>query len=216
MRRVWWMLWCLGCGGASTEAECIANHTLIPASACPSEAGLSADDARDDAVEKSASSSEGPEMSAFEQGLLTPMLEDIRAGVQPFAAETVGICEGTGKTCDAFLGLDPGELPPGEFMLRGEFRAPKIGDKGTWKVSLQTECVTTQKTANGENSKTDRRERAYDVVYAGEDRGYRLSPMVKIDSPSKSGDVACTYTLTTQHPDAPTTLSGGWKVAAAD
>jgi hypothetical protein len=189
----------------------MAAHDLISPSACPSGDAPTPKTTRI----KKAPSQAGPALTEFERTLVSPMLDDIRAGVRPFADGTVGICEGQGKTCDAFLGTDPGSLDAGKYMLRGEFRAPKLGEKGTWKVQLETKCVTTKKTASGESSTTDNRTREYDVVYAGEERGYRLSPMVKIDSPSQNGAVACTYVLTSLHPDAPTTIEGGWQVPSA-
>lgn len=205
MKRALGLVLLVACGGPSTEAECIANYGLAP------EAGAAVDPGTE-----AAPAAAEVELSAFEQELLSPALEDVRVGVRPFADETVGICQGSGKECEAYLGTDPGELGAGEYMLRGEFRVPKIGAKGTWKVTLDTECVTTRVTEGGESSSTDARNREYDVVYTGETRGYRLSPMVRIESPAKRGSVACTYVITSHHPDGATTIEGGWKVPAAE
>lgn len=151
-------------------------------------------------------------LSAFEKGLLDPVLEDIRGGVRPFDAEALGICEGQGRECGGFLGTDAGVLPKGSYMLRAELRVPKNGE---WTIDLHVTCTTTR-TRNGSTSSTESDyDKSYDVSYAGEERGTRLSPIYKIESPSSSGVKDCTYEITAPHPDGDKVYKGSWSVPEA-
>ncbi|MBN2799419.1 MAG: hypothetical protein JXX28_09755 [Deltaproteobacteria bacterium] len=195
-----------GCGsapGACGEAECAS----ICAGKDAAPAGTAATAAKAGAATT---------LTPFEKSLVQPMLDDIREGVRPWEEGGVGICEGQGKTCDRFLGMEAGELPEGKYMVRADVRVPKVGEVGTWKLKLDTECVTTKKTANGETTSTSNNSREYDVRYAGEDRGYRLSPLYTIDSPSKGGARACTWKLTAPHPDGDKVFQGSWSTPAAE
>lgn len=154
----------------------------------------------------------GVQLSDFERELVLPMLDDLRAGVRPYAEDAVGVCEGQARECERYLGLDPGLLPEGAYMLRGEFRVPRVGDRGTWKAVVETTCERTRQTASGEQTSSNTSTREFDMVYAGEDRGYRLSPILKIDSPGKLGAESCTYTITAPHPDGDKVIMGGWAV----
>ena len=154
-------------------------------------------------------------MTEFERTLADPMLEDIRAGVRPWGDEAVGLCKGQGKECDGFIGLEAPDLADGEYMLRAELRVPRTGGEDTWKVKLDTECTVTTKTESGESTNTRSRSNEYTVRWVGEDRGYRLSPLHKITSPSPGGAEACTWTLTALHPDTPATYEGRWSVPGA-
>lgn len=154
-------------------------------------------------------------LSAFEQGLVDPILEDVRAGIRPFADNSVGLCKGAGKDCEEFLGLEA-ELTEGEYMLRAELRVPKSGDNGTWKVKLETECETVTKTKSGESKSSRSSSKEYTVRYVGEDHGYRLSPLYKITSPHKGGTRNCAWKLVMMHPDGDKTVEGKWMVPAAE
>lgn len=165
------------------------------------------------AAEAPAEVAAAPALTAFEHQLLDPALEDVRGGVRPFAEGVVGICKGQGKECEEFLGLTPGELPPGKYMLRGEYRVPRVGAAGTWKLRLERECTITRTTEDG--TVTTNRSgsgKDYDMIYTGEDRGYRLSPMVVIDSPSPVGAQSCTFSLIAVHPDGNSRIEGSWSV----
>jgi hypothetical protein len=157
----------------------------------------------------------GGDLTAFEHTLVDPVLDDIRQGIRPFTSESVGICKGQGKECEEYLGLDVGELPPGQYMVRAEFRVPRSGEPGTWKVQFDTECTTTRTTASGESTSTSSNTRDYDVRYAGEDRGYRLSPLYSIDSPSTGGARSCTFKLIGLHPDGDKVIQGSWSTPDA-
>lgn len=191
-----------GCGGGGApagkcgEAEC---KSFCASSAAPAPA-------------KATGGGEG--MSAFERQLLDPMLADVRAGIRPFSEQSVGVCRGQAKECEEWLGTDVAELPPGKYMLRAELRVPKAGD--SWKVRLDTSCETTKKTKSGETKNTQTNSKEYEVKYLGEERGYRLSPLFTIDSPSTSGARACTWKLVLQHPDGDKTVEGKWAVPDAE
>ena len=159
------------------------------------------------------------ELTAFEHELLGPILEDVRKGVRAFDDQSVGICPRgeNARNCEEMLGTDPGELPEGEYMLYGSFTAPQIGERGTWKVKVETECTTVRVGSDGsESSNTSNWEREFDILYTGTERGYTLSPIRRIMSPNKGGAQSCTFNIHSLHPDHPQSISGAWKVPAEE
>jgi hypothetical protein len=208
-----WMLALIGCGG---PAECgVAECADVCAKASPAPEGAVEGPAKNPAQPAPKTGAAG--LSSFEQELVNPILEDVRKGVRPFGDNGVGICTGSGKECSSFLGLSPGELPKGTHMVRAELAVPKGGERGTWKVSLDVECTTTKTTKNGSSTSTNNYNKSYDVVYAGKDRGFRLQPLYKIESPNKGGARDCKYKITAPHPDAEDTVwSGSWTVPGTD
>ncbi len=160
----------------------------------------------------STSSAGASGLTSFEEGLVGPLLSDVRAGVQPWSDQSIGICKGQGRDCEEFLGSSAEELPPGEYMMRAELKVPRVGDKGTWKVKFEAQCTTTRKTERGETTTTNSTSKEYEVQYAGTERGSRLSPLYTIRSPDPSGDKHCTYKLTSLHPDMPSEWTGSWSV----
>ncbi len=142
--------------------------------------------------------------SVFEQELVAATLQDVREGVRPWDERAVGICVGK-KECKQFLGRDGGELPAGDFVVKAELRVPAAGEKGTWKVKFDSECRTERP---GVEPTVSTYSREYDVAYAGPDRGFRLLPLRMIESPSKEGPQACTWTLTAPNPSGG---EGAWK-----
>lgn len=152
-----------------------------------------------------------PTLSSFEKQLIEPLLEDVRAGVRPFDAESIGVCEGE-KECDRFVGESVEELAPGSYIVQALLRVPAMGEAGTWQVEFATECTTTMKTDKGESTSTNRNSRTYDVEYVGTERPYRLMPLRKLTSPMKGGTQTCEYTLTAAHPDGDKVYTGGWTI----
>ena len=189
------------CGEAECKAVCAAMAPAAPAAAA--KAGMAAP-------------AEAASMSAFERSVLDPMLDDVRQGIRPFADNAVGICKGEGKECDEWVGTDVGELPEGRYILRAELRVPKYGEQGTWKVRLDTSCETTKVTKSGESKNTQNNSKEYDVRYIGEERGYRLSPLFTIESPSKGGARTCSWKLAMLHPDGEKVIEGKWSTPDAD
>lgn len=203
-----WFLWTMliGCGG---PGECgVEECADVCAKLGPAEAPKPA--------AATAPAQKGGGLTTFEEGLVGPILEDLRGGVRPFGDEGIGVCKGSGKNCESFLGSSPGELAPGKHMLRAELAVPKSGPKGTWKVKFDIECTTTKKTESGSSTSTSTKSKEYTVIYAGEDRGYRLQPLWTIDSPSPHGAKDCKYKITAPHPDGEDNVySGSWKVPDA-
>lgn len=140
--------------------------------------------------------------SAFEASLLEPLLDDVRAGVQPWGEEGIGLCRG-GRTCEAYLGMEPGELAPGDYVLRAELRVPDVGERGTWRVDFDTECTSS-------GGAPQRYTRTYEVIAPGGDRPYRLGALRRITSPSADGPTSCTFRLTAPHPDGDKVYTGSW------
>lgn len=159
--------------------------------------------------------SSGVTLTAFEKQLLDPLLEDIRAGVRPFGPDGVGICEGDGPDCTNNYGLTATDLPAGKHHLRAELAVPKTGEKGTWTMDFHLECIRTSTLKDGSTrSTTTNQDRQYTVIYAGTERGYRLTPLWKIESPGRSGSEDCRYKLTMPHPDGDKVITGSWTVPA--
>lgn len=201
-----WLIWSmLGCGGPAEcgPAECAdvcatAKGPDAPGPAAPAPSGTG--------------SSGGAAMTAFEQSLLMPRLEDLRQGVRPRGPEGIGICKGQGKDCTEFIGTSASDLPEGDYMLHADLDVPNIGEKGTWKVMLDLDCTTTKTTANGTNTSNNTQHKEYDVIYAGGERGYHLAPLWKISSPNQYGAVDCKYKITAPHGDGDKVYEGSWTV----
>lgn len=152
-------------------------------------------------------------LTAFEEKMLSTVITDLRAGVHPFNKEGLGLCEGQGKACEKFLGMKAGTLPPGKYMVRAELAVPNIGPKGSWSIEFKTECVTTQTTPSGDvKENRSSRSRSFNVAYAGQSRGYRLSPLYTISSPNKDGEQTCKYQIIAPHPDGDKVYEGSWTV----
>ena len=190
------------CGPAECAAICAEGPGKAEAAEAPQGAAPQPDKA-----------AKGSALTAFEATMLATALEDVRAGVRPFNDNAIGVCKGSGKECPDYLGAEPGELPPGEYMVRAELAVPNVGPRGTWKITFATECKTTYKADNGDVRTTEsNRSRDYDVSYAGTSRGYRLSPLMKIKSPNAAGTETCSYTITAPHGDGDKVYSGSWTV----
>ncbi len=84
---------------------------------------------------------------------------------------------------------------------------------GTWKVKLETDCTWTRSKDGSETTTKRSDSKEYTVNYTGEERGYRLSPLRTIKSPS-SDDYrkSCSWTLTAPHADGDKVYSGSWVV----
>jgi hypothetical protein len=190
------------CGGGEPTAESCASFCPDAATEAPAEAG-----------EAAAPSAEGGTMTDFERDLLSPLLTDVREGVRPFHDEGIGLCQGKDK-CDSYIGMSGGELAPGDYILQAELRVPRTGDKGTWKVRVDYDCDYVRTTDNGEDTSSKTSSREYDVVYAGDTRGYRLVPLRKITSPHERSSETCKWTITAPHPDGDKVYEGSWTAPA--
>lgn len=145
---------------------------------------------------------EGPSLTEFEASLIDPLVESVRRGVQPWGPEGVGVCRGA-RTCEAFLGVDPGALEPGEYLVRAELKVPPVGPAGTWTVEYRSTCTA-------EGSEPADYTRTYELVSPGLDRPYRIGVLRRITSPGPRGPESCTYELVSPHPDGASSVSGGW------
>jgi hypothetical protein len=127
--------------------------------------------------------------------LLSKPLAEIRSGILPFGEQSFGVCTGVQK-CETFEGAEAGSLSEGDHLIYAELRVPELGED--WKALFALHCETTR--ADGSSAPYDY-ERSYDVRYSGPNRGFRLSPMMRVKSPHSSGARACTYSLTPIRPD---------------
>ena len=98
-------------------------------------------------------------LSEAEFELLKPTLEDLRAGVRPFSDQSLGVCKTDGRSCVEYVGMDAGELPPGDYLFWAEMRAPKLSRDADWEVTFATDCETER--ASGSSS--SRNEKTYAI-----------------------------------------------------
>ena len=82
----------------------------------------------------------GVALEPWEEELLGPVLDELRAGIVLHGDEPFGVCRGA-SGCDEFLGQDVGDLPEGDFLLRAELKAPAVGEG--WTVDFRVDCTTT-------------------------------------------------------------------------
>ncbi len=208
---MWLIAMIVGCGGGPAEcgpAECADICAETPAPEAP---------APDMGTEPEPAGGDGLAMSDYESEMLGPLLEDLREGVRPYGPEGIGICKGSGKDCEEYLGTEVTDpLPEGEYMLKAELAVPRTGEKGTWSVKFDLDCTTVKKTENSETTSNSTKSKSYDVIYAGDDRGYRLMPLWTIKSPNKYGEQTCKYTITGPHPDGDKVYEGQWVVPQAE
>ncbi|MDP6931852.1 MAG: hypothetical protein QGG40_03010 [Myxococcota bacterium] len=177
-------LWLIGCGQPTPETcrDICAQASASETEATPPEGA----DAQAPALTT---------LSVQEQELLGPLLEDVRAGIRPYGEERIGICQGTGRDCETFLGSNPEPLAEGKYMLFAELRVPDIGEAGTWVARYEKKCQVTRTSPSGETTSESSHDRDYTVRYAGTKRGYRLAPVEQITSPSKGGARSCSWKL---------------------
>jgi len=153
----------------------------------------------------------GDALTAWETSLLGDQLTDLRAGIRPYGERGWGLCTGT-RTCEDFLGPAPGTLSAGSHLLRAELVVPQLGEG--WKVRLDTTCDT----GEGDAAKTDTASREFSLRYAGEGRGYRLEPLLRVEAPGGRTARSCTATLTPLRPDGEQgpPLTAAWTVPARE
>lgn len=161
--------------------------------ACPEPAAASTD------------GTDGTRLEPWEAELLGDQIRDMREGVRPLDERGWGLCTGTRKCAD-FLGTDVGELKPGSYLLRAELAVPRLGEG--WSVRLDSACTTTRPDGSSSTNETSK---TYSVTYAGADRGYRLEPLFRIESPGARGAKACTASMTPIRPDG--TAGEPWPAA---
>lgn len=192
----------VACGGGPTPptAESCAAICAADEHAAPKDAAK--DTPREDPVAKPG---QDAALSPYEQGLLGPVLDDLRRGVRPFDDQSVGLCVGK-KTCDRYLGLEAKDLPPGDYVLQAVLAVPALGEG--WTIDVATDCTTTK----GEHSSSKQSSKTWELAYPGPDKGFKLVPLRQITSPGTHGAQTCTYTLTAPHPDGDKVIRGSWSV----
>ena len=146
-------------------------------------------------AEVAAPAADGGALADWEQALLQPTIDDLRAGVRPWDEQGLGVCMGD-RECDAFVGLDAGDLAEGDHLIKAELAVPQLGEG--WQVKFEVACEVTL--PNGSTKPVDH-EKVYDVTWTGPKRGYRLMPLWRIQSPHPQGSRDCEYRLTPLRPD---------------
>lgn len=149
----------------------------------------------EDCAAAAAPTSPGEGLAPWEQALLQPSIDDLRQGVRPWNDQGLGVCMGD-RECDAFIGLDAGELAVGDHLVQAELAVPELGEG--WQVKFELACTVTM--PNGGTKPVDH-EKVYDVVHTGPKRGYRLMPLWRVQSPHPQGSRDCAYSLTPMRPD---------------
>ncbi len=115
-------------------------------------------------------------LEPWHQELLQPSIDDLNEGVRPWDEQGLGVCMGD-RECDAFVGLDAGELTVGDHIVKAELAVPQLGEG--WQVRFEVACTVTLPTGS---TKPVEHDKVYDVTYTGPKRGYRLMPLWRIQS----------------------------------
>ena len=149
-------------------------------------------------------------LTAAEKELLEDSLSQIRTGIKPFDDSSVGICKGSGKNCEEFLGTSAQDLPEGKYMLQARLLTPKIKPAGGWKVEFHRDCKTTKKTKNGESTTNQNYSKEYKI--SRNDKGYLLAPLATIVSPNKYGQKECDWKLIFHNTNGTEEIKGSWSV----
>ena len=159
-------------------------------------------------AEKSPSKSTA--LTATEMDLISASLEDIRAGIRGFDDQSIGICKGSGKNCEQFLGQDAADLPEGNYVLYAKLLAPKIKKGKGWQVDYSKECKTIKKNKNGESVTNNTYSKEYHI--GSNPKGWRLAPLATIKSPGKYGRQECSWKLTFHNVNGTEEITGSWSV----
>ena len=156
----------------------------------------------------------GESLSDAEKELLADSLSQIRTGIKPFDDSSVGICKGSGKNCEEFLGTTAELLPEGEYMLQARLLAPKLKPEGGWKVEFHRDCTTTKKTKNGESTSNNNYSKEYKI--SRNDKGYLLAPLATIRSPNKYGQKTCEWKMIFHNTNGTEEIKGSWSIPAKE
>jgi hypothetical protein len=151
-------------------------------------------------------------LSANEEELLSDSLSELRKGIHAFDEESVGVCKGSGKNCEKFLGTTANDLPEGEYMLHARLLAPKIKPVNGWKVEFHRDCKTTKTTKNGESVTNNTYSKEYKISRSS--KGYHLAPLATITSPGKYGKKECDWRLVFHNVNGTEEVKGSWSVPA--
>ena len=157
----------------------------------------------------------GTTLSDAEADLLWPLVSDLRTGVQPFDAQSVGICrcknDTCGKDCDTFMGLDVNNPPPGKYQIRAAFKTPRKMPDSMKTVDFAYECTTLKKRKNGESKNVSNASRSVRIGRSGKN-GYRVSRSRVFESPSRFDEMACTWRYTLHNQDGDKVIKGSYVV----
>ena len=167
------------------------------------------------ATPEQAKESSKSDVTEAELELLKPYLEELRKGIHPFNEQGIGICKGSGRDCEEYLGTSADVIPEGVYMLRADLQAPSLSPEGKWKVDVEINCTITRMLKSGEST-TDRNwNKSFTVMHSNrKEYGYRLSPLYKITSPSPYGKQDCTYKLIAHNANGDKEYTGKWTVPA--
>ena len=149
-------------------------------------------------------------LTTTEAALLAPSLEELRKGIYGFDSSSIGICKGSGKECEEFLGTTAQNLPEGEYFLHAKLMAPSLKPEGGWKVEFHRDCRTFKQTQSGETSSSNTYSKEYYI--SSSTKGYHLTPLAKISSPEKHGRKECDWKLIFHNANGQEEVSGSWSV----
>lgn len=151
-------------------------------------------------------------LSSAEKELLSDSLSQLRTGIKAFDDSSIGVCKGSGKNCEEFLGTTALDLPEGEYMLQARLLAPKLKPADGWKVEFHRDCTTIKTTKNGESKTTNNYSKEYKI--SRNEKGYLLAPLATIRSPGKYGKKECDWRMIFHNVNGTEEIKGSWSVPA--
>ena len=151
-----------------------------------------------------------PTLTDSEMDLLSDSLTDIRAGIRGFDDKSIGVCRGSGKNCEEFLGREASDLPEGNYVLYAKLLAPKIKKGKGWKVDYSKECKIIKKNKNGESVTKNTYSKEYHI--GSNPKGWRLAPLATIKSPGKYGRQECSWKLVLHNVNGTEEITGSWSI----
>jgi hypothetical protein len=109
--------------------------------------------------------------------------------------------------------LDAGELTEGQYVIRGEFQAPKIEPEGGWKVTFAVDCTIVKETKDGTTTTSKQYSKDYSINHVSRtEYGYRLSPLYRLSSPSSRGTETCSWSITGNNLSEPVVWKGSYTI----
>jgi len=157
-------------------------------------------------------------LSVHEATVFGEALKDLRAGVRPFNATSVGICrcgDKCDRECNDYMGLVVKNPPAGTYQVRAALHTPRLMPDSMLQVDFDHECEVTIEGKHGTRTTTDNYNRTFQIGKSNRKHGYRLTRTKTFKSPRTKGRRHCTWRYTLPGVNAPNVIEGSYTLEAA-